>query len=60
MFVMQVRLASLVENGFNAVERISEYSNINEEAPKNIDGTKPDGWPSRGLVTYLLLIKIML
>lgn len=48
---MQVRLASLVENGFNAVERISEYSNINEEAPKTIDGTKPDGWPSRGLVT---------
>lgn len=47
---MQVRLASLVENGFNAVERISEYSNINEEAPKTIDGTKPDGWPSRGLV----------
>ena len=47
---MQVRLASLVENGFNAVERISEYSNLSEEAATNIDGSKPNGWPSRGLV----------
>ncbi len=52
---MQVRLASLVENGFNAVERISEYSNLSEEAPTNIDGSKPNGWPSRGLVGFLML-----
>lgn len=48
---MQVRLASLVENCFNAVERISEYSELKEEAPTDIDGSKPDDWPSRGLVS---------
>lgn len=46
-----MRLASLVENGFNAVERIAEYSELKEEAPKEIPGTKPDDWPSRGLVS---------
>jgi len=50
-----VRLASLVENGFNAVERISEYANLEEEAPKDIPGSKPDGWPANGLVRILSL-----
>jgi hypothetical protein len=48
---MQVRLASLVENGFNAVERVAEYANLEEEAPKDIPGSKPDGWPDNGLVS---------
>jgi len=49
---MQVRLASLVENGFNAVERVAEYANLEEEAPKDIPGSKPDGWPANGLVSH--------
>jgi hypothetical protein len=49
---LQVRLASLAENAFNAVERIHEYSVAPEEPPPEIPGACPDTWPSKGEVTY--------
>lgn len=58
---MTVRLASVAENAFNAVERIAEYSRLKEEAPAVIEGSAPDDWPSAGKVcnssvAHLLLI----
>jgi ABC-type multidrug transport system fused ATPase/permease subunit len=47
----QVRLASLAENAFNAVERIREYTVAPEEPPPEIPGACPDSWPSKGEVT---------
>ena len=47
---MQVRLASIAENSFNAVERIDEFCELPQEAPAKIPGAKPDGWPTRGKV----------
>lgn len=44
----QVRLASIAENSFNAVERIDEFCKLPQEAPAKIPGAKPDGWPTRG------------
>ena len=49
----QVRLASLVENNFNAVERLDEYAALKEEAPTHIPGSKPDNWPTNGKVGSL-------
>lgn len=46
----QVRLASVAENSFNAVERISEFCDLPQEAPEEIRYTKPDGWPDKGRV----------
>ena len=51
----QVRLASIAENSFNAVERIDEFCELPQEAPANIPGAKPDGWPSRGKVRHAQL-----
>ena len=48
---MTVRLASVAENAFNAVERIAEYSRLKEEAPAVIEDSAPDGWPSAGKVS---------
>lgn len=48
---MTVRLASVAENAFNAVERIAEYSRLKEEAPAVIEGSAPDDWPSAGKVS---------
>lgn len=47
----QVRLASVAENAFNAVERISEFCDLPQEAPEEIRYTKPDGWPDKGRVS---------
>ena len=52
MSCLQVRLASLAENAFNAVERIHEYTVAPEEPPPEIPGACPDSWPSKGEVTY--------
>ena len=52
---MTVRLASVAENAFNAVERIAEYSRLKEEAPAVIEGSAPDDWPSAGKVGLLLM-----
>ena len=48
---VQVRLASVAENSFNAVERMDEFTNIAEEADANIDGSQPPDWPSAGKVS---------
>ena len=47
-----MRLASIAENSFNAVERIDEFCELPQEAPAKIPGAKPDGWPSRGKVRH--------
>ncbi|CAL8468910.1 g8451 [Coccomyxa elongata] len=49
---MTVRLASVAENAFNAVERISEFCDLPQEAPEEIRYTKPDGWPDKGRVEF--------
>jgi hypothetical protein len=46
----QVRLASIAENSFNAVERIDEFCSLPQEAPAKLPGAKPDGWPPAGKV----------
>jgi ATP-binding cassette, subfamily C (CFTR/MRP), member 1 len=53
---MLVRLSSLAENSFNAVERIKEYSDINEEQP-NVEKhdevlEKKQKWPMEGNIKY--------
>ena len=45
-----MRLASVAENGFNAVERVSEFCELPQEAPEEISGSKPDDWPDMGKV----------
>ncbi|GMH44568.1 hypothetical protein BSKO_12520 [Bryopsis sp. KO-2023] len=48
---MTVRLASLTENMFNAVERIVEYGNQEEEAEFNMPDSVPPEWPAtRGVL----------
>lgn len=47
---MTVRLASVAENAFNAVERMAEYSKLKEEAPAVIPNSAPADWPSAGKV----------
>ena len=43
----------MAENAFNAVERISEFCDLPQEAPEEIPETKPDGWPDKGEVCVL-------
>ncbi|GMH44339.1 hypothetical protein BSKO_12273 [Bryopsis sp. KO-2023] len=45
---MTVRLASLTENMFNAVERIVEYGNLEEEAEFDMPDSVPPEWPDKG------------
>ena len=40
----------MAENGFNAVERVSEFCELPQEAPEEISGSKPDDWPDMGKV----------
>ena len=49
-----VRLASITENSFNAVERVGEYSELASEprGPPEVD--PPEDWPSSGEVLMLL------
>lgn len=56
---MTVRLASVAENAFNAVERIAEYSRLKEEAPAVIEGSAPDDWPSAGKVCYSSVTRLL-
>eukprot|EP00803_Ostreobium_quekettii_P010076 evm.model.scf_1807.1 EVM.evm.TU.scf_1807.1 scf_1807:280-13061(-) len=49
---MSVRLASLAENMFNAVERVAEYTEIDQEAEYDIAGSVPDDWPDQGGVGF--------
>ena len=45
-----VRLASITENSFNAVERVGEYSELPSEPRGPPDVDPPDDWPQRGEV----------
>ncbi|KAJ1698124.1 hypothetical protein LUZ63_006636 [Rhynchospora breviuscula] len=48
-----LRLASLVENSFNAVERVGNYIDVVPEAPPVIEGNRPPpGWPSAGVIDF--------
>ncbi|CAD7704333.1 unnamed protein product, partial [Ostreobium quekettii] len=45
---LTIRLASLAENGFNAVERVAEYTETDQEADYDTPDSVPDDWPDRG------------
>ena len=48
-----LRLASMAENSFNAVERVGNYIELPSEAPLVIDNNRPPpGWPSSGVVEF--------
>ncbi|XP_024373624.1 ABC transporter C family member 2 [Physcomitrium patens] len=48
-----LRLASLAENSFNAVERVGNYIDVQQEAPLVIENHRPPpGWPSAGKVEF--------
>lgn len=48
-----LRLASLAENSFNAVERVGNYIDVEQEAPLVIEGHRPPpGWPAAGKVEF--------
>ncbi|KAK7303090.1 hypothetical protein RJT34_13989 [Clitoria ternatea] len=48
-----LRLASLAENSFNAVERVGTYIDLPSEAPSVIeDNRPPPGWPSSGSIRF--------
>ena len=51
---MLVRLTSLAENSFNAVERIKEYSDVEQERPKaeTNDDVLIKHWPTKGKIEY--------
>lgn len=49
---MTVRLASLAENMFNAVERLVEYGGLDSEAEPEIEGSMPPDWPDKGGVHF--------
>lgn len=51
-----VRLASITENSFNAVERVGEYSELPSEPRGPPDVEPPDEWPQHGEVSISLLI----
>ena len=49
-----VRLYAANEQNMNAVERIQEYINVEQEAPAHIPETKPAAnWPSHGAVQFI-------
>ncbi len=49
-----VRLYAANEQNMNAVERIQEYINVEQEAPAHIPDTKPAAnWPSHGTVQFI-------
>ncbi|XP_051128280.1 ABC transporter C family member 2-like isoform X2 [Andrographis paniculata] len=48
-----LRLASLAENSFNAVERVGNYIDLPSEGPAIIeDNRPPPGWPSAGSIHF--------
>ncbi|KAI8066830.1 P-loop containing nucleoside triphosphate hydrolase protein [Gongronella butleri] len=52
-----VRNSSIVEMNMNAVERLGEYCDIEEEAPAHIPDTKPRAsWPEHGAVNVKDLV----
>ncbi|KAL0398277.1 UNVERIFIED_CONTAM: ABC transporter C family member 2 [Sesamum radiatum] len=48
-----LRLASMAENSFNAVERVGTYIELPSEGPDIIDDNRPPpGWPSAGSIRF--------
>ncbi|XP_051014284.1 ATP-binding cassette sub-family C member 3 [Acomys russatus] len=48
-----IRMVSDLESNIIAVERVSEYSKTETEAPWVVEGNRaPEGWPSRGTVEF--------
>ncbi|KAL8468610.1 hypothetical protein ACS0TY_031707 [Phlomoides rotata] len=48
-----LRLASLAENSFNAVERVGTYIELPSEGPTIVeDNRPPPGWPSAGSIRF--------
>ncbi|XP_053524633.1 ATP-binding cassette sub-family C member 2-like, partial [Artibeus jamaicensis] len=47
-----VRMTSEVETNIVAVERITEYINVENEAPWVTDKRPPAGWPSKGEIQF--------
>ncbi|EPS64314.1 hypothetical protein M569_10464 [Genlisea aurea] len=48
-----LRLASMAENSFNAVERVGTYIELPSEGPEIIEGHRPPpGWPSAGSIEF--------
>jgi ABC-type multidrug transport system fused ATPase/permease subunit len=48
-----LRLASLAENNFNAVERVGTYIDLPSEGPPIVeDNRPPPGWPSAGSIRF--------
>ncbi|KAK6150130.1 hypothetical protein DH2020_017655 [Rehmannia glutinosa] len=48
-----LRLASLAENSFNAVERVGTYIELPSEGPAIVeDNRPPPGWPSTGSIRF--------
>ncbi|CAI5503205.1 unnamed protein product, partial [Closterium sp. Naga37s-1] len=53
MMTMVLRLLSVAENSFNAVERVGSYADIPAEAPAIIPSHRPpSGWPQQGEVLF--------
>ncbi|KAJ9496465.1 hypothetical protein H2202_008128 [Exophiala xenobiotica] len=49
-----VRLYAANEQNMNAVERLQEYINVEQEAPADVPETKPaSNWPSHGVVEFI-------
>lgn len=55
-----VRLASITENSFNAVERVGEYSELPSEPRGPPDVEPPDEWPQHGEVCIQLPLTSLL
>ncbi|CAK8684757.1 unnamed protein product [Clavelina lepadiformis] len=49
-----VRSASEIETNIVAVERVEEYANVKQEAPLEVEDSKPDdSWPHSGEINFL-------
>nr|ALU63334.1 multidrug resistance-associated protein 4 isoform X1 [Oryzias melastigma] len=52
MFQWGVRQSAEVENMMTSVERVVEYTELQSEAPWEMQKRPPPDWPSKGLVTF--------
>uniref|UniRef100_A0A4W6DQQ2 Cystic fibrosis transmembrane conductance regulator n=1 Tax=Lates calcarifer TaxID=8187 RepID=A0A4W6DQQ2_LATCA len=52
MFQWGVRQSAEVENMMTSVERVVEYTELENEAPWETQKRPPPDWPSKGLVTF--------
>eukprot|EP01104_Vermistella_antarctica_P012859 TRINITY_DN3793_c1_g3_i1.p1 TRINITY_DN3793_c1_g3~~TRINITY_DN3793_c1_g3_i1.p1 ORF type:complete len:1624 (-),score=345.41 TRINITY_DN3793_c1_g3_i1:937-5808(-) len=50
---MLVRMSTELENSMVSVERVEQYSEVEQEAPRHIRGTRPPKtWPSHGAIKF--------